>query len=213
LRGQVVASLGIVGQDPDVRAEAKRRFDADRTGAAALDPDLTSAVLGVVATAGGAEEYEAILERYRHPRTPQEEMRSLYALAGFDDDALAARTFELARAEVRTQNAPFVVQLLLTNRAVGAPTWKRVRDRWEELQARIPANIVPRMVDGVRLLCRDSDLADEIAGFLRAHPVRSGQRTVDQTLERLTVNVALARALRTSAGPALAAGADRLGPS
>jgi hypothetical protein len=137
-------------------------------------------------------------------------MRSLYALAGFDDAGLGARTFELARTEVRTQNAPSLVHLLLANRAVGPATWERVEASWDELNARIPANIVPRMVDGVRLLCRHPQLADRVRDFLVAHPLRTGQRTVDQTLERLTVNVTLAGDLRTGAVPALQAGIDRL---
>ena len=37
--------------------------------------------------------------------------------------ALAARTFELARTEVRTQDAPFVIQLLLANRDNGPADW------------------------------------------------------------------------------------------
>jgi len=210
LRAQVVGSLGTVGQDPQVRAEAQRRHRAAEGGTEPLDPDLTSAVLGVVAAAGGPGEYDDILEHYRHPATPQEEMRYLYALTGFGDAALGARTFELAHTEVRTQNAPFVVHLLLANRAVGPATWERVEASWDDLNARIPANIVPRMVDGVRLLCRHPQLADRVRDFLVAHPLRTGQRTVDQTLERLAVNVALAGDLRTGAVPALQAGIDRL---
>jgi hypothetical protein len=86
-----------------------------------------------------------------------------------------------------------------------------VAAHWDELGQRVPATMVPRLVDGVRLLCRDGALAEEIRDFVVAHPVRSGQRTVEQTLERLAVNVSLAAALRDSAGRALAAGTGRLG--
>jgi puromycin-sensitive aminopeptidase len=211
LRAQLVAALGTVGQDPAVRAEATGRYEAAERGEAVLDPDLFSAVLSVVAAAGGEARYEDVLEHYRHPATPQEEMRYLYALAGFGDAALAARTFDLARTEVRSQNAPFVVHLLLANREAGPATWGRVAAHWDELGQRVPATMVPRLVDGVRLLCRDDALAEEIRDFVVAHPVRSGQRTVEQTLERLAVNVSLAASLRDSAGRALAAGTGRLG--
>jgi puromycin-sensitive aminopeptidase len=174
------------------------------------DPDLASAILGAVAASGGPEEFEDFLERHRHPATPQEEMRYLYALAGFTDPSLVARAFEIARTEVRTQNAPFLINLLLAGRDAGPATWVRVRDHWDELVERIPANILPRMLGGVASLCRDSQLADEVTAFVRAHPLAIGQRTVDQTLERLGINVSFATALNTTAQPVLRAGLQRL---
>jgi puromycin-sensitive aminopeptidase len=158
---------------------------------------------------GGAAEFDLFFDRYRHPATPQEETRYLYSLTAFGPPALAARAFELARTEIRTQNAPFMVQQLLANRDNGPATWDRVRDSWDALIARFPTNIFPRMLDGVRLLCRDPALADDVRGFIATHPVPSGQRTVDQILERLGVNQAfVSRA--SEAAEALAAGVDRL---
>jgi puromycin-sensitive aminopeptidase len=210
LRAQIIAVLGTVGQDSEVQAQAHRLHASFQDGTTALDPDLASAIIGVVAASGGAEDYEAFLEHYRHPTTPQEEMRYLYALAGFNDPGLAARTFEFALTEVRSQNAPFVIGMLLANRDNGAATWGRVRDHWDELVARIPANIVPRMLGGVTSLCRDPNLAQEVTAFVRAHPLPIGQRTVDQTLERLAINVSFAAALHDSAATALRAGLERL---
>jgi len=210
LQAQLIAALGTVGRDPDVRAAAHRRYDATRRGEMTLDPDLTSAILAAVAASGGIDDYEDFLDHYRRPTTPQEEMRYLYALAGFTDPALAARTFALARTEVRTQNAPFVIQLLIANRDAGPPTWGRVKEHWDELVTRIPANILPRMLGGVTSLCRDPRLADDIRAFVQAHPLAIGQRTVDQTLERLAINVSFSNALRDTAEPVLSAGLLRL---
>ena len=210
LRAQVIGTLGMTGQDMAVRAEAHRRFADAQAGGAELDPDLAGAVLGTVAASGGAGEFDAFLDRYRHPSTPQEEIRYLYALAGFSDDVLAARAFELATSEVRTQNAPFLIHLLLSNRDTGPTTWPRVRDHWSELTSRFPANILPRMLDGLKLLCRDGALADEIAQFVESHPIPIGAKTVEQTLERLAVNATFAGVLAREAGPALDAGVARL---
>ena len=212
LRAQVVAALGTVGQDGAVRAEARRRLVAAGGGEEAVAPDLVAAVLGVVAASGGEDDYEDFLAHYRAPSTPQEELRYLYALTAFPDPALAARTFALARTEIRSQNAPFVVNLLLAQRDVGPGVWLLVQDHWDELTSRIPANTQSRMVDSVRLLCRDPALAATVRAFLERHPLTSGQRTVEQTIERLGVNVTLAGRLAASAVPALEAGLARLGP-
>ncbi|MGA2036785.1 MAG: M1 family metallopeptidase [Acidimicrobiales bacterium] len=213
VRSQMLGTLGTIGEDPEVRTECARRQAAHFSGGTPIDPDLESAVAGVVASSGGEAEFEAFLERYRHPDTPQEEIRYLYALAGFSEATLSERAFELVMTAVRTQNAPFLVQLLLQNRDNGAATWGRVRDSWDALVARLPSQTVPRMLEGTKLLCRDAALAREIQGFLAEHPVRSGQRTVQQILERLRVNVLFSARLTETAGAVLAAGTARLGSS
>ncbi|MGA7419337.1 MAG: ERAP1-like C-terminal domain-containing protein, partial [Acidimicrobiales bacterium] len=195
--------LGTIGADQAVRQEAARRFGAT-TGAAAtgagLHPDTESAVLEIVATTGGPAEFEAYLERYRKPANPQEENRYLYALTAFDQPELAQRTYDLAISEVRTQNAPFVLQLLVANRLTGPASWERITADWDSLVDRFPANILPRMLDGVRTLCRTPEQAEAVAAFVTSHPLPAGGKTVEQILERLDVNVAFGQRV----GPGLA---------
>ncbi len=186
LRASVLRALGTIGDDAEVQAEAGRRFGV----AAGLDPDTEAAILDIVAGVGGEPEFESFLARYRSPANPQEENRYLYALASFHDLALADRAFELATTEVRTQNAPFLVQLLVANRVTGPHTWGRVTEEWDTLVAAFPANILPRMLEGVRGLCNPPDLAQRVTRFVEDHPLPAGGRTVEQILERLAVNVA-----------------------
>ena len=67
-----------------------------------------------------------------------------------------------------------------------------MKQHWDELCARLPDNTIRRMLEGVATLCTPGLAADAHA-FLPAHPLRSGQRTVDQILERLDVHVAFAQ--------------------
>jgi hypothetical protein len=115
---------------------------------------------------------------------------TLYALASFTEPELAAQTFELALSEVRTQNAPFVLQSLVANRVNGPAAWQHLTEEWDSLVAKFPSNILPRMLDGVRGLCAPPELADQVTAFIGAHPLPAGGRTVEQILERLAVNVA-----------------------
>lgn len=209
LRALAVGLLGTVGADDDVRRHCQDLHQAALSGTA-IDPDLAAAVVGVVASAGDRSVFEELLDRYRHPATPQEEMRYLYALGQVPDPAVGAEVFDLALTEIRTQNAPFVVQLLLTSREHGPATWQRLQERWDEVMARTPANMAPRLIDGVKWLCRERTLADGVVRFLAAHPVRSGQRSVEQTLERLQVNVTVTERLTPTAGEVLRAATDRL---
>ena len=91
---------------------------------------------------------------------------------------------------MRTQNAPYLIGSLLGNRVGGPAVWQRVTEDWDTLVERFPVNSLPRMLSGVSALCGDPAVAEQVTAFLSAHPLRAGQRTVDQTLERLAVNVA-----------------------
>jgi ERAP1-like protein len=208
LRSQLLGMLGTVGRDEAVRTRCATLHAAALADGPALDPDLASTIVTVAASAGGPSEFDLFLEQYRHPVTPQDESRYLYSLTVFPDPALAERVFTLARTEVRTQNAPFVVQQLLAHRDHGPLIWPQVRDDWDELVARFPSNILPRMLDGVRLLCRQPALADDVRAFIADHPIASGQRTVDQTVERLGVNEAFVARVG-DLGPALAQATQR----
>ena len=138
-------------------------------------------------------DYDALLERYRSASTPQEEMRSLGALAGFPDVDLCLRTFDLAMTEVRSQNGFAVLGSLLAN-PVGMPGGvdpdhrelgrrcssgsRRTRRRASSSRSRrsVPTPTSPRRA----------------IAFLDAHPLASGPRRVAQSVERLRVNVAFA---------------------
>ena len=113
---------------------------------------------------------------FRTAPTPQEQLRHLYALAEFDDEALILRTCEFAMSgEVKTQNAPFLLRTCIANRRHGAPAWAFVRDHWDEANERFPTNTIVRMVDSVKLLNRPG-VGRRRAGVLRRAPDRAGRQ-------------------------------------
>jgi puromycin-sensitive aminopeptidase len=189
LRGTLLRALGVLGADAAVHEEARevhrRYLEEDEP----VDPDVAAAVLAIVAATGGEEEYEAFLERYRNPATPQEEVRYLYALADFRAEQLLRRTFELALSEVRTQNGPFLVSLLLSNRSRGELAWELVKQHWDELLSRYPDALHDRMLEGVTTLTRP-EVAADVRSFLSDHPLPVKTKAVEQILERLQVAVA-----------------------
>jgi puromycin-sensitive aminopeptidase len=189
LRAVLFAALGVLAADPDARqraADLHRQHLKDRSS---VDPALAAAAAGVLADAGDPADYEAFLERFRHPSDPQEEQRYLYLLADFEDADLFQRTLDLALTECRSQNAPYLVGRALGNRARGADAWAWLTAHWDEALERFPSNSVSRMLAGIRALDR-AELATEVEAWLDAHPVPSGEKQVTQHRERLRVNVA-----------------------
>jgi puromycin-sensitive aminopeptidase len=193
LRALAINLMGTVGADPDVRAEAALRFDASPIGGGSGDPippDIESATLAVVSQLLRPGDYDALLERYRNASTPQEEMRSLGALAGFPDVDLCLRTFDLAMTEVRSQNGFAVLGSLLANSVGNQAVWTRLTENWEATLDRFPKNAPPRIIESIPALCGDAEFAEGAVAFLDAHPLASGPRRVAQSVERLRVNVA-----------------------
>ena len=213
LRSELLRTMGTVGADTEIQRLCLERHAEAVDGGPSLDPDLAPAVLAVVARAGGRAEFDDFVARFRQPPTPQEGVRYLQSLGRFEDLALADDAYLIGTTEARTQDGAFVVAVLLGNRVAGAETWSKVEGAWEELQSRFPANLFPHMVEAVRLLSRNAELVDRVRRFLAGHPVPAGQRTVDQAVERMEINLALAERLSGSLAPELRAGVERLSHS
>jgi aminopeptidase N len=194
-RGRLVGTLGLLAEDPAVRREARERFDrflAERTG---LAPDLLTPVANVVAASAGEEGWNLILEQYRAAVTPQDKVRYLLALPATPDPVLLGRTLDLALSdEVRTQDAPFLVAGVMSNRAGGPLAWHWVENHWDQLQERLPPSLVARIFEGITALV-DPGVADGVHAFVASHDLPLAGPRVDQLLERMDINVALARRL------------------
>ena len=154
-------------------------------------PPQTSTIASHLPKAVGAAFSIGIAKRLRFEAGPL--APDGVVMASFGDATLAERTFELAMTDVRSQDAPFLIRLLLVNREAGPATWERVVAAWDEFPQKFPSNTLPRMLDGVRALCSPPELAAEVTSFIDANPLAAGGRTVEQILERLAMSVNFGR--------------------
>jgi puromycin-sensitive aminopeptidase len=188
LRGLLVGLVGVLGDDRGVQARCREWFDAASADPTSVDPELTAAATSVVAATGDADTYRQMRDRFLTASTPQEQLRHLYALAEFDDEALVLSTCEFAfSSSVRTQNAPFLLRSAIANRHHGPAAWAFVRDHWDEALDRFPSNTIVRMVESIRLLSTP-ELVDDTTAFFAEHPIAQAAKTLDQLLERQQVN-------------------------
>ena len=174
-----------------------------------IPPDIESATLAVVAQLVRPGDYDALLERYRNAATPQEEMRSLGALAGFPDVDLCLRTFDLAMTEVRSQNGFAVLGSLLANPVGNQAVWTRLTENWDAMLERFPKNAPPRIIESIPALCARRRVRRGRVAFLDAHPLASGPRRVAQSVERLAGQRGLRRPRAGRAGRLAAGGQPR----
>ncbi len=191
LRSILLAALATVGADPDIRWRAGELHASYLLDRSAVEADIVPALVSIASSTGGEAEYQQFLDRYRDPATPQEEVRYLMALANFPNEALLQRTLDLASDEVRTQNAPYLIGAAMANREHGETAWRWLTHRWSDLLSRFPDNSHARMLESISSL--PPQLAGDVRAFLSDHPIKAGQKTVEQTLERLDVNAAFRR--------------------
>ena len=86
LRGLLLAVVAVTGGDADARADARRYYGTWATDSDAVDAELAAAATAVVAATGDDDDYDRMLDQYRHGATPQVQLRHLYLLAEFEGE-------------------------------------------------------------------------------------------------------------------------------
>ncbi|MEM9517346.1 MAG: M1 family metallopeptidase [Actinomycetota bacterium] len=191
LRGLLTSTMGVLGGDEATIDRCRSLFAAADDDPDGIDPELVAAATAVVAANGDADTYDTMLDGFRNGATPQAQLRHLYALAEFDDADLVRRTCDLAFSDdVKSQNAPFLIRLVIANRQHGELAWGIVRERWAEANARFPKNTIVRMIESVALLTSPEAVHD-VQSFFTEHPIEQSINTQRQILERQLVNAAL----------------------
>ncbi len=199
LRGDLFRALGTIGNDRNAQARAAELYQASMKDQTTLDPNVLTALIAILAHSGDAARYNEFWERFRSAATPQEERRYLYSLAAFQPVELLQQT--LARTingEIRTQDAPFIVRLLLMSVYGRELAWNFVKANWETMDRLYPKNGLRRMCEGVIGLVTP-ELERDVRELFASRKIDLGGKTLDQYLEQLHIAVTF----RERAGKAL----------
>lgn len=191
VRGALIRAMAVLGQDATAQDQARALHATAQADANAVDPEVAAAVLGVVAAVGNDDDYDSCVASYLAAPNPQVQLRFLWALAEFPEASQMERTLAFAFGpDVKTQDAPYLLRGCIGNRDHGALAWRHVREHWADANARFPNNAIARMVETVKMLTRPEEAAD-VQAFFAEHPIPQAAKTLEQTLERQRVNVAL----------------------
>jgi puromycin-sensitive aminopeptidase len=193
LRAIVISTLGAVGHDAAVIAEATARFDAG-----AVSGDLANAVVSITMLQHRDGDPETCEQRREAATNPQDEQRYLFAPASSSDPAVLRDTFERCFSTIRTQDAPYLIGSMIRSRVAGPQIWRSMTDRWSEAIGRFPPGSPAAMAAGLSLLVADEEFAAEIRAFHESHPLDIGQQQVAQILDVMDLHAALAKRNATS---------------
>jgi puromycin-sensitive aminopeptidase len=190
VRGELIGALGVLGDDPEIQAEARSCYEQYKKDRNAIDRNVVPALVSILAHIGGAAEYQEFTANFKAAKTPQEETRYLFALAAFRPADLFERTLQLTlNGEVRTQNAPYLMRSILLNTDGRERAWAFLKEHWEEMGRQYPDNSIVRRCEGLISLVAPQLEAD-VVEFISTHPVKQGAKTMEQHLEKLRVAVA-----------------------
>jgi puromycin-sensitive aminopeptidase len=190
LRGDLLRTIGTLGDDEEVQARAREAYARYRDDESSVDANVLPAVIAILAAAGGEAEYSEFRDRFKNARTPQEEQRYLYALAGFRQAELLGRTLEMTlNGEIRSQDAPYVIRSLLGSVYGRGLAWDFIKGNWQVMARQYPESAYTRMYEGISALV-SADWEREVRAFFAENKIDLGGKTLQQYLEQLRVAVA-----------------------
>jgi puromycin-sensitive aminopeptidase len=208
LRAELLRALGTLGNHRAVQARAVDVYDRYKRNPAAVDGNLAAAVIEILAHAGDGARYEEFFNGYKSPTaTPQDKERYLYALAAFRQPDLLQNTLDktINPNEIRPQDAPAVVRLLLMNVDGRELAWGFVKRHWERMGTLYRQSGLSRVCAGVTGLTTP-DLEGDVHQEVRRIKIEGqtlqqylGGKTLEQYLEQLRIFVQF----REREGPAL----------
>jgi puromycin-sensitive aminopeptidase len=187
MRGLLLKSLGNLGKDRETIETARSVFGSDGE----VDPEIADAALSIVAANGSVDDFNGFLEISENAKDPQTKIKYLRAATQIPDKAAAERMFNMVLdGTIRSQDAFWVVALLLGNRDTGAHVWDLMTENWDATVASMPALNGRRMLDLVQYRS-EPDVAASIMQWFETHEIPSGEKHVAQKMEQLQVRVAL----------------------
>jgi len=204
LREDVFLTLGIAAHDQRTISLARTIAQQDLHGEP-VDPTLAGPALSVAARNGDAAMLDLIMERLKSPRSPDDYLRHLLAMTDFAEPALIERVLEFGLSpQVRNQDAIYIYAGLLQTPAARTQAWDFIRERWQQVQAKLGEANLGFVVGATGSFC-DSVSRGQVQAFFTEHKMPAVERAVQEGLERIDYCIDL----KTRQQPKLASWLER----
>jgi len=197
LRATLVRLIGGIARDPQAVGASRQLITQELDKPGSVEPTLLSVVVDLAAAGGDAALYDRYLARSKAATEPEERYQYLYALTSFADPALVRRTMDVAlSADVRSQDAKYVIARMLANADSQRLAWQLTRERWPEIQKKTGEFVGNTVIVGALGSFCDAKVAGELKTFFTTNKVPDAERTLQQSLEQITTCATLAERQR-----------------
>jgi len=190
LRSTVLSQAGNYG-DEGVLAEAQNRFNQYIGEPNSLHPDIRGLVYSLCAQNGSRNTYDQLWHLAKNTDLQEEYVRLLIGLTRFTSPELLQETLTRSLTDdVRLQDTITVVTAVAANLNGRDLAWNFLKDQWEEFDKRYGGGGfgLMRLVS----ICGTFSTADkleEVQSFFEQHPTPAAERTIQQSLERINLNI------------------------
>lgn len=197
LRPRVLGKMISLG-DQETIDEAKKRFALHVSGETILPADLRSPVYRAVLMSsstdadGENETLKTMLKLYRESDLHEEKDRILGSLGAVKDEASLAKVLEFAMSEeVRAQDTVFGIISVTTTYKGRLLAWKFLKEKWDTLLERYGGGyLMTRLIKYTAESFATEEMAREIEQFFENRSKPGAERTVQQCVETVKLNVA-----------------------
>ncbi len=191
LRSTALSQLAGYGDEETLR-EGNRRFSAYVEDPASVPADIRGAVFGVAARTGNRKTYDTVWGMYLDSDLPEEKIRLLMSLGRFEQSDLLAETLDRSLSEdVRAHDTIGLVHSVATNRFGREQAWEFLKENWSEFDRRYGEGgfALMQLVSFTSAFTTE-EKREDVERFFRDHPAPAAERTIQQSLERIRINIA-----------------------
>lgn len=155
--------------DPEVIAEAQRRFDLHVKGEQQIPADFRSTVYKAVLRSGSRDMFEALLKIYREASLHEEKDRVASALGTIKNEEILKEVLAFAMSsEVRSQDTVFVISSVASSKIGRELAWNYFKDNWDMFNERYKgAFLLVRLVKSLTENFASFETAEEIENFFK----------------------------------------------
>ena len=191
LRSTVLTELGGYG-DEEALGQASELFDRYLKDTSAVHPDIRKVVFSLAAKRGDRSTYDKMWDLYGRVEMEEEKVRFLGALTDFNQPELLDESLERALSpKVRVHDTVRMVAGVASNNAGRDRAWEFLKANWPEFDRRYGEGGFALM-ELVSITSRftTQEKLDDVKEFFQLHPTPAAERSLRQSLERVTLNIA-----------------------
>ncbi|KAL0113903.1 hypothetical protein PUN28_011320 [Cardiocondyla obscurior] len=191
LRSLVLGRMAALNDENTIE-EAKRRFELHVNGTTTLAADLRSPVYRAVLCVGDINTYMTMIKLYKETDLQEEKERILRALGAIKDEALLRKVLDFAMSEeVRAQDTVFAIMSVGLSYKGRLMAWNFFKENWKTLLDRYEGGfLLARLVKFTTENFVTEEQAKDVESFFEGHPTPGTERTVQQCVESIRLNVA-----------------------
>ena len=179
-------------EDEDVLREGAGRFSAYVENRASVAADIRGVVFGIAAKTGNRGVYDTIWRLYNDSDLPEEKVRLLMSLGRFELPELLAETLDRSLSDdVRAHDTISLVHSVAGNRSGRDQAWDFLKENWTEFDRRYGEGgfALMQLVSFTSAFTTD-EKREDVERFFRDNPAPAAERTIQQSLERIRINIA-----------------------